>query len=522
MVYSKVIAAFLFFIVFLIIMVLKSKKEKIIKASLQFSVSNILLRISQIIQGLFVANILGPTMFGIKNAIQLISDYGYYGHFGSLSIFSKERQKLEFDDTSKRDYYTNIIFTFLMLVSVIIIFISIMCFFFLNYSFLTRMSILIIGFLIPVTLFINFMSIIFQSKGDFQSLSVINITQAVLVLISIILFVYFLGVIGYFLGSLVGFFCILLFRWLKIDYTPKLVFNFKTIFLLLKQGLVLFLFSLSFLFFFSIDRFFIIYNFGATELGYYAIGVFFANLMYFFMATLVIPFIPKIFQNIASKTELYKYIIIPTKITNNIIYFFVFLVLFLYPFLIFILPKYSAGFLYVNILIFSILFYPLLITNYFVGANKEKFLLWYTCLFVLFAAILDFCVVIFKLPPIFIAVATMVTFFFYGVSMNLIGYKDLLGSYKKALKEVFNCLWPLGYALVGYGLLWLLAHFWLYDFINYYIVKAIQAVLFTIWYAPILWKIEKEHRILKMIWEGIKRKLKGKDQAVDNLQDTIS
>ncbi|PIU22567.1 MAG: hypothetical protein COT14_00460, partial [Candidatus Diapherotrites archaeon CG08_land_8_20_14_0_20_30_16] len=71
------------------------------------------------------------------------------------------------------------------------------------------------------------------------------------------------------------------------------------------------------------------------------------------------------------------------------------------------------------------------------------------------------------------------------------------------------------YALVGYGLLWLLAHFWLYGIMNYYVMKVIQAVLFTIWYSPILWKIEKEHRIIKIIWAGIKGKIKGKELNIE-------
>jgi len=492
-----------------------NKKGTIIKNSFKFTLSNAILRVSQIIQGIFVANLLGPTLFGLKNAIQLVLDYGGYLHLGSLNGFYRERQKNEFINVKKRNYYTHLIFSFLIIAGILFFIVSILCFVFLNYSFTIRASILIIGLLVPTGMFLTFLSIILQSKTDFNSLSVINLMQAGFVLFFIIIFVYFFGVIGYFLGTLLGSIIILVLRWYKAEYIPQIIINSRT-FTLLKKSFYLFLFNFAYLVFFSVDRIFVINYFGEAELGYYAVGLFFANLMYFFISSLVLPVVPQIYQNIKNKRLLIKYIVFPTRITQNLIYSVVFLTLFLYPFLIFILPKYATGFLYVNILIFSVMFYPELSNKYFIGANKERFLLWFTSIFVFFAIFINFLVIIFDLPPLFIAISTMVALFLYGTITNLLCYKELLGSWNKALKEVFNYLWPLGYALIGYGLLWILAHFWLYGFMNYYVVKVIQAILFTIWYAPILWKLEKKHKILKIICEYIKGKLRPKFALTEN------
>jgi hypothetical protein len=130
-----------------------------------------------------------------------------------------------------------------------------------------------------------------------------------------------------------------------------------------------------------------------------------------------------------------------------------------------------------------------------------------TSIIIILEVLSNIFILLLNLKPIYLAISVVIINFSYGFILNLICYKDIFKSYKKALKEIFNYLWPLGYALIGYGLLWLLAHYVLYGFVNYYLVKIIQALLFTIWYSPILWKIEKEHKILKIIWQGVKNKL---------------
>jgi O-antigen/teichoic acid export membrane protein len=488
-----------------------SEKQKLIKSSFRFSLSNIILRFSQAIQGLIIANILGPSLYGLKNAMLLIQDYGNYSHLGLQNTFSKERQKLEYEDIKKRDYITNITFSFFCLVSIIFFILSLGFYFLFDFSQTIKLSVLIIGLLVPVSLFLGFFSIMLQARHNFKEISKINLMQAIIVSFFVIILVYFLGIIGYFLGALIGSLIILFLRWKTINYKPKLIFDFQVIFKLLKKGIYLFLFTLTYLVFFTIDRVFILYGFGNFELGLYAIGLFFAQLMYFFITTLIIPLVPKIYQNLKNKELLRKLILLPMNLTYKGIFYIIFMIIFLLPLIMFILPQYSNGIEYVSILIFSIVFYPALIVNYFIGKNKEKFLLKQTILFLLIAFILNLLIILFNLPAIYIAFATMITFFFYGTTLNLIGFKELLGSYKKSIKEIFDYLWPLVYSLIGYGLLWILAHFWLYFIMNYYIVKVIQAVLFTIWYLPILWKIEKEHKILKIIWKGIKNKFSKQD-----------
>jgi len=484
-------------------------KDRVIKNSLKFIPSNIFLRFFQIIQGIFVANILGPTLFGLKNAIQLISDYGQYIHFGTENSFYKERQITEYKkDVSQKDEITNLTFTFYFFSSFLFLFICLLLFFLLPYSITIRSSILVIGFLVPLTLFNSFFYTILQSKQEFKKLSILNVLQGIFVFLGVVVFTYFWGVFGFFLGALIGLIIPFFYSYFESKYRVHFLFNYKKMYYLIKTGIILFFLGLAYIVFFSIDRLFILFSYGQTELGFYAIGLFFGNLMYFLIRTIILPLVPNVYQNIDNNFLLSKLIITPLKMVRLILYWVVFILIYLIPLFVLLLPQYSSGVQYINILIFSMMFFPILINNYFIGRNKEKYLILISLIFILLGILFNSLVVVFNLSPIFVAYATLFTIFMYGNVVYLIGYKDLLGSWKLALKEVFNYLWPLGYALIGYGLLWLLAHYWLYDILNYYIVKVIQAVLFTIWYLPILWKIEKEHKILKMIWQGFKVKIK--------------
>lgn len=482
-------------------------KSTIVKNSLKYGASNIFLRVVQIIQGLIVANLLGPYLFGLKNGLQLYFDWGSKSNLGTLNTVTKKRQLYEYSNKSKAEWYSNLAFTFNLFMSILLFIISIIIVLFINVNRNIKIIILLIGGSI---FFINHQalnSVILQSKQKFKELSLINFIHGILIFVLVLILVYFLDILGYFLGIFLSSVIIAYITYKYVEFKPKFIFDLKTIYLMFKKGLILFVIDLSFLLIFSIDRIVIWFGYNTIELGNYAIGLFFANLVYFVICSLILPLIPNIYQNITNNEKLIKYIIRPTNLVFKSIFYIVILLIFFSPFIVFILPQYSNSLSYVNILIFSVMFFPILIVNYFIGSNKERFLLFLTLGFIFLAIILNLLILYFKFTPIFIAYATLGVLFAYGNITNLIGYKYILGSWKLALKEIFNYLWPLSYALIGYGLLWILAHYWLYDIMNYYIVKIIQAVLFTIWYSPILWKIEKEHRILRIIWQGVKNKL---------------
>lgn len=502
-------------------MILDNNKKSGLIINLIINVlSNIVLRVTQIIQGILVANILGPTQFGIKNAIQIIIDYGRYSHFGVLDFFYKIRSS-SITETERLELYENV-FSFLFFMGVFVAIIGLVLAIFLNYSSYIRLSILFAGLSIGLTFIILFYYLILQSNQDFSNVAKINIVQGVITFLLIIFFVYYFGILGYFIGFLVSTILILIYIQNMAGIMPKIKFDYLQILSLIKSSFYLFVLTFSFTVILSVDRIFITFFYDKTSLGYYTIGLFFSGIIYFVLSILFAPIIPNIYKlKQLTLVDLIKY----TMKSNNIIYrglyYLAVLIVFISPFFIFVLPKYGPGLVYINILCFSTIYMPYLMNAYFIAKHKEKEFIYVTILFILLALVFDFIIFAFNFGIIYIAFVTLIVVFVYGNTINMFGYKDILGSWSLAIKEVFNYLWPLGYALIGYGLLWLLAHYWLYDIMNYYVAKIVQAILFTLWYSPILWKIEKEHKIWKMVWDYLKGKMKKTNIISEQKLDTI-
>ncbi len=491
-------------------------KKKILKNTIYNILSNIVVRFLQAIQTIFIANLFGPTYYGIKSSIQLYYSYGNNAHLGTIDTFSKKRQLTELSNVKSRDNYTNLIFSIISVLSLILFILGIIIEIFLVNNPIYKWSILIVSLLIIVSFYNNIISIILQSKQNFRLLAKYNFIGAILSTIIIIFFSYFFGVIGFFLGSLVSGIIVIFLIYPKLDYKPKFIFKLREYWLFIKAGFNLFILKYSLIILSTVDNISIWLGYGVTELGLYSVGMFFSNLLNFLVSTLLTPIIPNIYQNVDNNSKIKTLILQPYKLVMQFSYFIIFIALFLLPIIVDIFfPKYSSGIKYMYILMLGYIFFPVLINDYYIAKNNELKLFLITAIFIVLEIITNLLIIYFKLAPIYIAYSICIAYFFFGFFVNLIGYKYILGSWGLSLKEIIDYIWPFFYALSCYGLLWILAHYWLFSIFSYYWVKIIQTVLFIILYCPILWKIEKEHKIVKLIWNGLKNKFK-KGQ-VDNI-----
>jgi len=491
---------------------MSENKKILVKDTFKNTISNVFVKALTFLQGIVVANILGPTMYGLKNAIQLISDYGSNIHLGIIFQHNAERSENEYKKPEFANKVSNVTFTFILYLGLFCLLISWISFL-LPYSSTTNWSIFLILLNIPVMLFVFFYKSILTSQTKFGILAKINILQGISLIVFVVPLTYFWSIPGFFLGILLSTILTIIiefiFGYQKFEYYWN-----KQIFIhLLKFGILQMILQIFWIVLYSIDRIFVLNFFGKTELGFYALGLFFSGLVSFVLNLIWNPITPRVYQNIDNKTELYNYVIKSNQILFGLLSWFVIICVILLPFFILFMPSYATAIFYTQILVFSTIFIPNIIYQYFIGRKKMWTIIIVELIFLAVAGILNYLAVIFGFGTIGIVFATLITMFLYGNLMNYLCYSEIVESKYKSIIEMLNYLWPLGYALIGYGLLWLLAHYWLYSFINYYVVKIIQAVLFTIWYSPILWKIEKEHRILKIILDYLRGKIKGSKQS---------
>jgi len=478
-----------------------SDKKSIISDITKNTTSNLFVKAMNFIQGLFVANILGPVLFGVKNAISLIYDYGINAHLGVIFQHNIERNTNEIKDRDYANKITDTTFSFLLFLSGFILIILAIIAYIIPYSLTVKLSVFIIGLAIVFYLFNYLYSSIFASKREFGILAKWNIINGILALVCVVPLTYYFKIFGFFLGLAISSFLSVLYLLLikKKIYSPKLNIDVNIYWTLLKNGFFILIIQLFWLVLLSIDRIFVLKFFGTEMLGYYAIGLFFSGYVRFLIQLVSVPLTPRIYQK--PDKELVKYIVNPNRYIYSGLYYLIIVTIFLIPFIIFIFPKYGNSVNFIKILVFSTIFMPDLALQYFLSKRKNWFIIKTIFIFIVLLIGLNFWFISLEFKAIGIAIATLITLFLYSNTINFYCYAALYKSFTRSLIELWKYLWPLIYAVVGYVLIWGLFQYWGYNFINYYFAKIIQVILFTIWYLPILIKIEKESSILKLLFK---------------------
>lgn len=473
------------------------EKKRLLSDITKNSAANIFVKIMNFIQGVFVANILGPIMFGVKNAVSLIYEYGTNAHLGTISQHNIERNKNEEKNKKYANEISDATFSFLFFLSIFVIFVLGLIAYFVPYSLAIKFSIFVIGIAIVFTFFIYLYNSILTSQKNYNLLLKWNIINGIASIICVVPLTYFFKIFGFFLGLAMSQFISIIFISIYKNqiYKPKLKINLKLYSLLLKEGIFVLIIQLFWLLILSVDRIFVLKFFGAEILGYYAIGLFFSGYVRFIIQLISGPLIPRIYQ----KENVEKYIIYPNQILCSILYYVAIVSIILIPFVVLLFPKYGASTDYIKILVFSTIFVPDLAIQYFLSRNKKFFIIILSLLFLVLSAALNFASIKLGFSAIGIAFATLITLFLYGNTMNFFCYLHILKSWKKSIYKLFLYLRPLLYAGIGYLLIWGLFRFWLYNVINFYVARIIQFTLFTLWYLPVILNIINKTKFFKLL-----------------------
>jgi len=427
-----------------------SNKKEIISDISKNTISNIFIKLMGFIQGLFVVNILGPILFGLKNALSLIYDYGQNSHLGVVFQHNIERKSNEIKDTKYANKISDATFSFLIFLSIFVIIILGIVAYFINYSLQTKLSIFIIGFAISFAFFVYLFTSIFTSQRKFSILLKWNIVNGILAIICVVPLTYYFKVFGFFLGLAISSFLSVAYLLLikKQIYNPKFNIDLKVYTHLLKTGFLVLITQLFWLSLLSIDRIFVLHFFGTEILGYYAVGLFFSGYVRFLIQLISVPLTPHIYQK--DEKEVINYIIKPNKYIYSGLYYIIIVAIILVPFLIFVFPKYGSSLDFIKILLFSTIFMPDLTTQYFLSKRRNWFIIKTTLLFLIFVILLNLLVIYLGFGAIGIAISTLIVLFLYSNTFNYLCYKELLVSTKKVIFEIWSYIWPLIYAGVGY------------------------------------------------------------------------
>lgn len=247
-------------------------KKEIVKHIVQFSSSNLVLQGAIFIQNLFIANLLGPSSYGIFNALQLITIYSWVLQFGVIDGMQREIPILRGsgkNDEIKLIKDVGLSYTLLCgFLALTILFISLP---FLKTTSEIKFGLICIAFVAFFGLVGNFYGLTFRAENRFGLVSRLLLVNAMIAILTIPLIVSY-KFYGAFLSLVLASAGTLGYAYYKYRpfYSFEVKWNLKVLKPLVIVGFPIMLLSYTAGLSETVDRLLILFSLSNTELGYYA------------------------------------------------------------------------------------------------------------------------------------------------------------------------------------------------------------------------------------------------------------
>ncbi|RKY35424.1 MAG: hypothetical protein DRP78_05495 [Candidatus Omnitrophota bacterium] len=406
---------------------MSSLKKEIIKDVTIFSGGNFAGKIILVFRGIITAKFLGPSMYGLWNALSIILTYSGQAHLGTLSALQKELPYYYAKGENDRaKAISNVVLSFEIITGVIIGLLLFITSFFLQASFALIVGLRVVAVLVLFQLIEYFYYTLLRSEKKFTVLSRLTILYSFTMVALIVPMVIFYGIYGLFTALLIMPLISIFFYTKHTDYCFKFVFNFSEIKRLIKIGYPIVSMILLYSLFRSIDKIMIVGFLGKVNLGYYSIAVMVNNFLFLAPSSIADSISPRMFGKLGEMDNtqgLNVYLIKPTITQAYFISVLTGLAVIAAEFVIkAFLIEYMVSFPLVIILCFGSFFVsiPLLTWSYLVALNKQRNMLPLFGLSILLSITLNYIFIKLGMGITGIAIGTAIASFFYGTS--LLGY----------------------------------------------------------------------------------------------------
>jgi len=416
--------------------------QNIIKNACLFSGSTYLAQTMFFIRGFLNARILGPGLYGLWSALNIILTYSAYANLGSLNAMNKEIPYHNgMNSISCAEKIKDVTFTICVIMASLFSFILIFVAIFL-WNKLPRSE--AIGFIaIALLSFINCIYAFYQTlliaMKRFLLVSQANVIFSILSVILTIIFVLYFNIYGVYAVAVAIPLLTLLYLLLKQPNKVKLSFDFKETFRLINIGLPLVLRSFFESTVISVAGLIILIFLGKTNLGYHSIAMLAAWFLIYFRESIHRIFEPYIYQRYGethSILELKKYLFKPTLIMSLLFpvilgFYWTAVTFFIRHFL----PKYIPAIYPFSIILMSVFFISFAPTAiaFITAINKQKIFMPVYIIGIIIVAAISVIFINNGFGLMAVALGILVAFFF----INAVIYIYALGKYKRTL---YKCI----------------------------------------------------------------------------------
>ena len=485
-------------------------KERIVKDTILFSATTFFAKTVGFIRSFIVARFLGPSLYGLWNALSIISEYSRYSHLGVLNAMNREvpfyRGK---KDDAKVARIRNLGFSMACIPPLIIGLILLLVSLFLEGRVGREviMALRVIAILVFTRQLYDFFVLLFRSDNNFKFLSKIqvflSITDILLVTCLIILF----GFYGFLWAAVLNYILILGYIFYKVYHKYKLRFYFNKDLLtnLMKIGVLITLITIVISLRTTVDRLMIIKFLGITELGYFSISYVLIRFIFIIPSSLSQIMYPRLVERYGSSNKdtnaLRNYVEISTLVLAYSMPFFIGMIFLLLPFGVrLLLPRYIPGIVAAQITILGLFFFSIetIAANFLVTINKMYRYLGFSIFAVVINFILDYIFLKagFGINGVALAGVAITSFIYTSFVLGYVMFHYLKNGLKTVLYLV-KIYFPFFYTL---GILAILGYSGLHVFK--------QTVLFAILCMPLLWKLEKDTKAVSFVFGVIKDNIK--------------
>jgi O-antigen/teichoic acid export membrane protein len=435
-------------------------KFQIIRDIISYSASGIVSQALGLIAGFWVARLLGPSDFGIWNAVSLVLVYGAYLEFGILSAMGRDLPfylgQGDLEKAASVEGTARQATIFGAFVAALLV---------LAFSFLpSHSSKMALGLRAMAAVLIlqqvyTYHRIVLRSHNYFKELSQQQVLLAIINSGLAVVFVVFLGLTGRMIAAFLAQAAIMLYAVRRNPWQRAPKFNLPIALSLMRVGLPILIsgFILSLLA--TIDRIMVVTFLGEKQLGYFGLALLLTSVVSLIPAMASQVLYPRITYQFGSSGKnveaLRSFVLTPPVILSALLPILIGSLYLSLPLIISVLlPAYIPGIAAARIVIVGIFFFGILgLTDYFlVTIGKLKQYALFGCVALLLNIILDYLFLQLGYGIEGIALGgTLITYFFY--SCIVIGYA--LSHYTKRLGDwvrFFLRLWlPFIYMIV---LLW--------------------------------------------------------------------
>ena len=481
-------------------------KEKIVKDTLIYSAASFLARVTGLFRSIIVARFLGPSRYGLWNALSIILEYSRYSSMGVLNAMNREipfyRGK---KDHTKAEEIRNTGFTMACVPSFIIGLALVLVSIFIKDRVGAEyvMALRVIAVLVFMRQLYDFFTLLLRSAHEFAFLGRLQIFFAVTDLALVTFLIITFGFYGFLWAMAMTYAVIIGYISYRIRRRYKLRFYMNKALLmnLVKIGILMTLIGVVVNLRVTIDRLMVLKFLGITELGYFGMSLVLIQFIFLIPSSISQIMYPRLVEKYGSSNKdtaaLRNYMEISTQTLAYSMPLLIGEVFLILPFGIrAVLPQYIPGTVAAQITILGLFFFSvgIMATNFLTTTDR---LYWYLGS-AIFAAILNFIMDFAFLKAGFgingVALGGVVVTSFIYASFVL-GFV-MFHYFRNWLETIFYLLkmyFPFFYAVFVLAIL---------KCINPHV--SAKMAIFAIACLPLFWKLEKDTGAVSLAFNAIR------------------